>query len=56
MGDLWFLGSTGLNVPNGISIGSVVFAQVTAECPYTLQWALLFPQNYLFPWENVDPT
>jgi len=55
MGDLWFLGSTGLNVPNGISVGSVVFAQVTAECPYTLRWALLFPQNYPFPWENVDP-
>ena len=23
--------------PSGISIGSVVFAQMTAECPYTLQ-------------------
>jgi len=23
--------------PNGISIGSAVFAQMTAECPYTLQ-------------------
>ena len=26
---------------NRISIGSAVFAQVTAECPYTLQWAPL---------------
>jgi len=24
--------------PNNISIGSGVFAQMTAECPYTLQW------------------
>jgi len=23
---------------NGISIGSAVFAPMTAECPYTLQW------------------
>ena len=30
--------------PNGISIGSAVFAQLTAERPYTLQWAAqLFP-------------
>jgi len=26
--------------PNGITIGSAVFAQMTAECPYTLQWAV----------------
>jgi len=29
--------------PNGISIGSAVFAHFTAECPYTLQWATLPP-------------
>jgi len=29
--------------PNNISIGSAVFAQLTAECPYTLQWAAPFP-------------
>jgi len=31
--------------PNDISIGSVVFAQMTAECPYTrtLQWDAPFP-------------
>jgi len=23
---------------NGTSIGSAVFAQMTADCPYTLQW------------------
>ena len=27
-----------LHNPNGISIGSVVFALMTAECTYTLQW------------------
>jgi len=29
--------------PNGISIGSAVFAQMTAQCPYTLQWDAPFP-------------
>jgi len=29
--------------PNGIAIGSAVFAQMTAECPYTLQWDALCP-------------
>ena len=28
---------------NGIWIGSAVFAQMTAECPYTLQWDAPFP-------------
>jgi len=32
----------GLN-PNGISIGSAVFAQLTAERSHTLQWAALSP-------------
>jgi len=37
---------------NGISIGSAIFAQLTAECPYwrTLQWAALSPQNCPFSW------
>jgi len=31
-------------------IGSAVVAQMTTECPYTLQWdAPLFPQNCPFP-------
>jgi len=30
--------------PNGITIGSAVIAQVTADCPYTLQWAPLSPK------------
>jgi len=39
----WFLGPIQTHNPNGISIGSTVFAQMTAECPYTLQWGALFP-------------
>jgi len=27
---------------NGISIGLAIFAQMTAECPYTLQWDAVF--------------
>jgi len=34
-----FLGPTQFQSPNGISIGSAVFAQLTAELPYTLQLA-----------------
>ena len=29
--------------PNGISIGSAAFAQMTVECAYTLQWDTPFP-------------
>ena len=45
----WFLGPTRAHNPNGISIGSAVFAQLAAERPYTLQWAAVYPQNYPFP-------
>jgi len=34
-----FLGLTRVQIPNGISISSAVFAQLTGECRYTLQWA-----------------
>ena len=33
----------GAHNPNGILIGSAVFAQLTAECPYSLQWDAPFP-------------
>jgi len=42
--------------PNGISIDSAVFAQMTAECPYSLQWDPLTPHNYLFPWGIWTPS
>jgi len=42
--------------PNGISICSAVFAQMTAECPYTLQWdAPLLPQNCPLPMGGSGP-
>jgi len=41
--------------PNGISTGSAVFAQRTAESPYTLQQAALSPQKSPFPWGDLDP-
>jgi len=34
----WFFARIRVHNPNGISIGCAVFAQMTAECPYTLQW------------------
>ena len=52
----WFLGVIRAHNPNGTSIGSDVFAQMTAECPYTLQWFARFPlkiarsRGYLDPW------
>ena len=35
----WFLGPTRVFNPDGILIDSAVFAQLTIEWPYTLQWA-----------------
>jgi len=39
----WFLGSMRAQKPNGTSIGSASFAQMTTECSYTLQWFASFP-------------
>jgi len=51
MGTTWrirlnscFLRPTRVHNPNGKSIGSAVFAQLTADCPYTLQWEPLSPK------------
>ena len=38
-----FNGDLRVHNPNGTSISSAVFAQMTAECPYTLQWFACFP-------------
>ena len=49
MGDLdlpcntWCFQPMRVHIPNGTSIGSVVFAQMTAECLRTLQWFVCFP-------------
>jgi len=37
----WFPGTFWDHNPRGMTIDSAIFAQVTAECPYTLLWALL---------------
>jgi len=39
---MWFLGSTRRSTPNDILVGSAIFAQLTADSPYTLQWAPYF--------------
>ena len=49
--------ATRVHVPNGILIGSAVFAQLMAESPYTLQWAAPFlPENCPFAWGDLDPS
>jgi len=43
----WFLGPTRVSILSGISTGSADFAQITVECPYTLQWTATFcPRNW----------
>jgi len=39
----WFLRPIQAHNPNGISVSSAVFGQMTAECPYTSQWVASFP-------------
>jgi len=45
LSNTWFLGPSRVRIPNGISSGSAVFAQRTAESRYTLQRAALSPLN-----------
>ena len=47
--DTWFLGPTRVHNPNGILVGSAVFAQITTECRYTLQRAAHFPLKVTLP-------
>jgi len=49
-----FLRPTGVHNPNGKSIGSAVFAQVTVECSYTLQWAAPSPSKLLLRMGDLD--
>jgi len=51
-----FLGTTIVQIPNGISIGSAFFAQLTAERPYTLHGPPFPSQNCLFPWGIWTPS
>ena len=41
--NLCFLRPTRLYNPNGKSIGSAFFAQLTTESPYALEWGALSP-------------
>jgi len=52
---LYFLGPTWVQIPNGISIGSAIFAQLTAECPYTLQQAAPYPSKLPLPMRIWTP-
>jgi len=53
----WFLWPIQAHNSNGIWMGSTVFAQMTAEYPYTLQCdAPLPPQNCPFPWGIWTPS
>jgi len=50
----WFLEPDPAHNPNCIMIASAIFAQVTAKCPYTLQWMPLPPKLPL-PMGDLDP-
>jgi len=51
----WFLVPIWVQNPNGISIGLAVFAQITAECLYTLQYDGPFPLKIASShWGNLD--
>jgi len=39
----WFPCPTRLSIPSCILICTAIFAQLTAQSPYTLQWAAIFP-------------
>jgi len=41
---------------DGISIGSAVFTQLTAECPYTFQQATIPPSKLSIPMGDLDPS
>jgi len=41
--------------PNGISIGSAVFANLTAKRLYSLQWSALSPSKLPIPVGDLDP-
>jgi len=51
----WFLGQVRAHSPNGISISSAVFAQATAEWPYTLLWGAPFLLKIALPMGDLNP-
>jgi len=53
--NMWFLGPIQAQNLNSISIGSAIFEQMTAECPYTLQWDTLSPLKIAPSHGDFDP-
>jgi len=51
----WFLGSIRVSIPNGISIGVAVFAQLKADAPHTLRWVPLSPKKIALPTRGSGP-
>jgi len=49
------LGLTRVHNPSSTSIGSAVFAGLTAEHPYTLQWTVPLASKVILPMEDLDP-
>jgi len=47
------IGSVRLSVPNGISIGSSIYAQLMADSPYILQW-VPFPPKLSISMGDLD--
>jgi len=50
----WFFGPIWAHSPNGISIDSAVFAQMSAECPYTMGRPIP-PSKLPLPMGDLDP-
>ena len=50
-----FLRLTRVHNPNGKSIASAIFAQLTAESPYTLQWDAPFTLKIASSHEGSEP-
>jgi len=53
LSNTWFLWSTRLSIQNGISIGSAVFAQITADSPDSFYWAP-FPKKLPLSTGNLN--
>jgi len=49
--NIYFLGPTQIRNPIGISVGSYIFAQLTAEC----RRACLKISHFPFAWGDLDP-
>jgi len=53
--DTWFPGPTPLNILNGISTSSAIFAQVIAQCPTFYNRAPLSPSKLPLHLADLDP-